>query len=129
MRLEHIALWTRNLEPMKAFYEKFFSGTAGAKYVNQKKHFESYFITFAAGARLEIMQRPDVCPAKDASEHNVTGYIHIAFSAGSRQEVDALTERLREHGFSIVSEPRVTGDGYYESVILDPDGNEVEITE
>lgn len=129
MKLEHVALWTRDLEAMKNFYERFFGGTAGSKYMNPKKKFESYFINFDAGARLEIMKKTDILFPKDAAGQEYIGYTHIAFSVGSREEVDTLTERLRNNGFSVAGEPRVTGDGYYESVVLDPDGNKVEITE
>ena len=115
MRIEHIAIWTHNLEQLRQFYETYFGGTANAKYVNPRKQFESYFLTFADGARLELMQMPDVPLTKNEAEQQFTGYVHIAFSVGSREAVDALTERLGR-------------DGYYESVVLDPDGNRIEIT-
>ena len=128
MRIEHIAIWTHDLERLRHFYETYFGATANAKYVNPRKQFESYFLTFADGARLELMQRPDVPSSKNEVEQQFTGYIHLAYSTGSREAVDALTERLRADGYRILDGPRTTGDGYYESTTLDPDGNRIEIT-
>ena len=128
MRIEHIAIWTHDLERLRQFYETYFDGRANAKYVNPRKQFESYFLTFADGARLGIDAMPDVPPTKNDVEQQFTGYIHLAFSAGSREAVDALTERLGHDGYRILDGPRTTGDGYYESVVLDPDGNRIEIT-
>ncbi|ATH95133.1 hypothetical protein ACH95_20675 [Bacillus glycinifermentans] len=124
MKIEHIAIWTKNLEEMKDFYTRVFNGTANEKYVNPKKQFESYFIQFESGARLELMRRPDVAEGSGENE----GYAHMAVSLGSREKVDEMTRRLKEEGIRIAGEPRVTGDGYYESVIQDPDGNLVELT-
>ncbi|ASB90031.1 VOC family protein [Bacillus sonorensis] len=124
MKIEHIAIWTKHLEEMKDFYTRFFKGTANEKYINPKKQFESYFIQFQSGTRLELMRRPDLTPGKEEME----GYAHMAFSLGSREKVDEMTRRLKEEGVPVVGEPRVTGDGYYESVIQDPDGNLVELT-
>ena len=124
MHIEHIAIWTRDLERLRTFYETYFEGTAGDKYVNAAKQFESYFLTFASGARLEIMHAPDVTPPP---ENTRAGYAHLALAAGSEPQVDALTARLRGDGYRVVSGPRRTGDGYYESCVLDPDGNHVEI--
>jgi lactoylglutathione lyase len=127
MRIEHVALWTADLERLRQFYENYFGARASAKYANPAKRFESYFLTFASGARLEIMQRPDVL-ADASGAQPALGWAHVAFSLGSEQAVDRLTARLAEDGFSVVDGPRRTGDGYYESVVLDPDGNRVEIT-
>ncbi|MBK9125139.1 MAG: VOC family protein [Chloroflexi bacterium] len=124
MRIEHAALWTADLERSRAFYEAYFGGSAGMRYVNPRTGFASYFLTFDGGARLELMQRPDVAGG-DSTER--IGWAHVAFSVGSREAVDALTERLRADGYTVVSGPRTTGDGYYESVVLDPDGARVEI--
>lgn len=124
MKLTHVAVWTTQLEELRAFYETYFDGTSGEKYVNPAKGFESYFIRFDDGASLEIMRSTAV---KDKAEKTLTGWCHIAFDAESREGVEALTERLRQDGHPIVSEPRMTGDGYYESVVADPDGNLVEI--
>ena len=128
MRIEHVAIWTHDLERLRSFYETYFEGRANAKYVNPRKQFESYFITFADGARLELRRRPDVPTTKNDVEQQGTGYIHLAFSIGSREAVEALTDRLRADGYRILDGPRTTGDGYYESVTLDPDGNRIEIT-
>ncbi len=126
MHIEHIAVWTQQLEALKTFYETYFAARANQKYTNPKTHFESYFLTFDSGPRLELMQKPDIEDTQ-VSKQSV-GYAHLAFSVGSREEVDRLTGRLAEDGYQVVGGPRTTGDGYYESVVLDPDGNRVEIT-
>lgn len=129
VKLEHAAIWTTQLEALRQFYETYFQARAGEKYSNPRKGFESYFLTFEEGARLEIMtmasieSRPVLPPAQ------AIGYAHLAFAVGSKESVDALTGRLHADGFRILDGPRRTGDGYYESVILDPDGNRVEITD
>ncbi len=128
MHIEHIAIWTHDLERLRSFYETYFAGRSNAKYVNPRKQFESYFMTFAGGARLELMQRPDVPSSRNDVDQPFTGYIHLAFSTGSREAVDALTDRLRADGYLILDGPRTTGDGYYESTVLDPDGNRIELT-
>jgi lactoylglutathione lyase len=128
LRIEHIALWTHDLERLRQFYETYFGGTANTKYVNPRKQFESYFITFADGARLELMQRPDIPSSKNDIDQQFTGYVHLAFSIGSRAAVEALTDRLRADSYRILDGPRTTGDGYYESTALDPDGNRIELT-
>lgn len=127
MRIEHIAIWTEDVERAKDFYVTFFGGEANQPYHNLKTGFNSYFIRFATGARLEIMNRPEVNRG-EAVNHFPVGYAHLAFAVGNREEVDALTWRIREAGYSVLSEPRTTGDGYYESCVADPDGNQVEIT-
>ncbi len=124
MKLTHVALWTTQLESSRAFYETYFGGTSGEKYVNPAKGFESYLVRFGDGTSLEIMRSTGVT---ERSDRTYTGWCHIAFDAGTQQGVEALTERLRGDGYRIISEPRVTGDGYYESVAADPDGNLVEI--
>lgn len=124
MKLTHAALWTSQLEELRDFYTTYFDGTAGEKYVNPAKGFESYFVRFGDGAALEIMRSIGVTePAGDIR----LGWCHIAFETGSREGVHALTERLRADGYRIVSEPRTTGDGFYESSVADPAGNLVEI--
>lgn len=127
MRIDHVALWTFDLERTKNFYEKYFGATAGSKYFNPTKNFESYFLSFKDGCRLEIMQMPGIIQL-DSSEKQHTGLIHFAISVGDKNAVDSLTEKLRTDGFVVAGEPRRTGDGYYESVVLDPDGNRIEIT-
>ena len=127
MKIEHVALWVSDLERTRAFYEAYFRATAGPKYTNAAKGFESYFLTLpSGGARLELMRRSDLPVRPPGAEH--TGWAHLAFSVGSTGAVDALTERLRAGGFEVVDGPRRTGDGYYESVVLDPEGNRVEVT-
>ncbi len=128
MRIEHVAIWTRNLTSLRDFYCHWFQGEAGPKYVNEARGFESYFLTFPSGARLEVMRRSEGVEKGPVEAEHLTGYAHIAFSVGSEIKVDALTDQLREAGHAIVDGPRRTGDGYYESVVLDPDGNRVEIT-
>lgn len=126
MRLEHIALWTTDLERMKSFYMTYFGAVANEKYENKTKAFESYFLSFDTGARLEIMRRPELYAFE--AEKVYIGYAHLAFALENREAVLTLTERLRADGYSIHSEPRVTGDGYFESCVVDPDGNLVELT-
>jgi lactoylglutathione lyase len=127
MTIEHIALWTADLERARRFYETYFDATAGARYQNPVKAFTSYFLRFASGARLELMHRPDLLAAP-ARAIPAVGYAHLAFATGSRAAVDSLTERLRAAGHPVLGEPRTTGDGYYESVVADPDGTPIEIT-
>ncbi len=128
MKIEHVAIWTRNLEDLKAFYTRYFGGTAGEKYRNAAKSFESYFIQFDSGTRLELMQMPNIPEKGNDVMSQYLGLTHLAFSVGSNEMVDHLTEELRKGGYPVVSEPRFTGDGYYESCLLDPDGNRLEIT-
>lgn len=128
MRIEHIAIWTTNLERLKQFYVTYFNVKAGNKYFNPNKNFESYFLTFDGGPRLEIMQMPGIPVSANDVYKQFTGLIHFAVSVGGKEEVDTLTERLRTDGYEVVGEPRTTGDGYYESVVLDVDGNRIEIT-
>jgi lactoylglutathione lyase len=126
--IEHIAIWTDDLERLKDFYTHYFQATPGQKYQNPRTDFQSYFLSFLSGARLEIMQMPAVTGSGRAEQKQYHGYAHLSFSVGSQEQVDTLTERLRQDGFAILDGPRTTGDGYYESQILDPDGNQVEIT-
>lgn len=127
VKIDHVAIWTPDIERLKAFYEMHFGARAGPKYVNRARQFESYFLSFESDARLEIMQMPSITPATDAGRP-VHGYAHLAISVGSEARVDEMTSRLRESGYEILSGPRRTGDGYYESVVADPDGNPIEIT-
>jgi lactoylglutathione lyase len=128
MRIEHVALWTSDIERLRAFYERYFGAQSGARYQNPRKRFQSYFLRFASGARLELMHRPDVPLDAADPEGQRTGFIHLAFVVGDEGAVDALTARLRLDGYRVVDGPRRTGDGYYESVVLDPDGNRLELT-
>ena len=126
MRIEHAALYVRDLEQARVFFETWFQAKAGEKYHNQKTGFQSYFLSFPDGARLEIMTRPDMENCKKTPAR--AGYAHIAFSVGSREQVDELTAQLKSAGYAVISGPRITGDGYYESCILDGEGNRVELT-
>jgi lactoylglutathione lyase len=128
MYLTHVALWTKDIERLKSFYERYFNAQASAKYTNAQKQFQSYFLTFATGARLELMQRPDISPLEKQTGQEFHGYAHLAMAVGSEAAVDRLTQRLVADGYPRLDGPRWTGDGYYESVILDPEGNRVEIT-
>jgi lactoylglutathione lyase len=128
MRIEHIAIWSRDIEALKAFYIKYFQCTAAEKYFNPKKNFESYFLSFDGGSRLEIMQMPGIEKHGANSLTQYLGLTHFAISVGNKETVDSLTEKLRADGYAIVGEPRTTGDGYYESVVLDPEQNRIEIT-
>jgi lactoylglutathione lyase len=128
MKIEHLAIWTNQLEVLKDFYEKFFRANSGEKYHNPHKQFSSYFLSFSDGARLELMQMPGIPVNSNDTARQNTGLIHFAMSTGSKEAVDALTEAVRQAGCTVIGEPRWTGDGYYESVILDPADNRVEIT-
>jgi lactoylglutathione lyase len=128
MRIEHVALWTTDLERCKQFYVTYFGAEAGAPYVNRAKGFESCFLSFSDGARIEAMKTTMIAPVAIEPGAQRMGLTHIAFSVGSERLVDALTQRLRDDGCIILDGPRRTGDGYYESVALDPDGNRIEIT-
>ncbi|SOE23883.1 lactoylglutathione lyase [Spirosomataceae bacterium TFI 002] len=126
MKIEHIAIWVKDLEEMRNFYIKYFGASSNERYHNPTKQFFSYFLSFPDGpCRLEIMSRPDI--TFDSKKNEKGGITHFAFSLGSASKVDKLTEELRKDGFNIVGEPRTTGDGYYESVIQDPEGNRIEI--
>ena len=129
MKIEHIALWSHDIEKLKAFYQRYFDATANDKYINAGKGFESYFLCFDSGARLELMQMPGIPDNKNDVMDQATGFIHIAMCVGSKEKVDELTGQLELDGYPIIGKPRTTGDGYYESVILDPDDNRIEITE
>ncbi|HEY9023515.1 MAG TPA: VOC family protein [Burkholderiaceae bacterium] len=128
MRIEHIALWTTDIERCQAFYTSYFGATAGAPYVNAKKGFESVFLSFGEGARIEVMRTTTLAPVALEPGAQRMGLTHLAISVGSERSVDELTERLRAAGYPVLDGPRRTGDGYYESVVLDPDGNRIEVT-
>ena len=127
MHIEHVAVWKPNVERLKRFYEDYFGARAGDRYENPAKHFKSYFLTFERGARLELMERPDIPSDRADPATQRTGFIHLAFVVGDESAVAALTMRLRADGYPLLDGPRRTGDGYYESVMLDPDGNRLEI--
>ena len=133
MKIEHVAIWAKDIDKVCDFYHKYFDGVVHPIYHNPAKQFTSRFVTFESGARLEVMHRPDI----DADVGTVTspmfhvehcGLTHLSFSVGSKEEVDRLTQKMSEDGIQVVGQPRTTGDGYYESVVLDPEGNRVEVT-
>ncbi|EEL44776.1 hypothetical protein bcere0021_30880 [Bacillus cereus Rock3-42] len=125
MKIEHVAIWVNDLEGMRDFYKQYFNGEENSLYDNPKKQFKSYFITFEGGARLELMKQVGI---DDNTQTQTIGYAHIAFSVGSKEKVNELTNTLREAGYPVLNGPRTTGDGYYESVVSDPEGNQIEIT-
>lgn len=129
MHIEHLAIWCTDLEKMKAFYCTYFNGKANAKYINPVKNFSSYFISFEKGPRIELMQMPNIPDSANDIMQQYKGLIHFAISAGSVEDVNLLTEQLRNDGYKVIGEPRITGDGYYESVVLDPEENRIEITD
>ncbi len=127
MHIEHIAIWAEDLDKLCAFYTTYFGLTKGNKYENHTKRFSSYFLSFGEGTtRIELMHIPDM--DTPANRGHLQGLAHLAISVGNKEAVDSLTERLRNDGYTILSEPRTTGDGYYESAVADPEGNYVEIT-
>jgi lactoylglutathione lyase len=127
-RIEHVALWVRDLDVICAFYHEHFGATVGPLYENAAKGFKSRFLGFDGGARLEVMTTSTLSPVPvEAGAHRM-GLTHLAIALGSEQAVDALTGRLKASGSPVLDGPRRTGDGYYESVVLDPEGNRVEIT-
>ena len=121
MKIEHIAIWVKDIDKVSEFYRKYFGGNIHPLYHNPTKQFTSRFVTFDDGARLEVMNNPNV-------ELFHVEQFHVAFSVGSKEKVDLLTKEMSNDGITIVGEPRTTGDGYYESVVLDPEGNRIEIT-
>ncbi len=126
MTIEHIALYVNDLEKTRSFYERYFGAKSNDMYHNTTTGFKSYFLTFKTGCRLEIMSAPEL--ELKSANHKRTGFIHLAFSVGSKEKVLELTEKLRNGGYEVTSEPRTTGDGYFESCVSDPEGNLVEIT-
>ncbi len=127
MKVDHMALNVANLEETKAFFTKYFGAQANDGYYNPTTGLRTYFLTFEDGFRLEIMNRPNMTPGTKAENHLTAGYIHLAFGVGSKEKVDSLTSELEGDGYTILSQPRTTGDGYYESCVLDSEGNQIEI--
>ena len=127
MKIEHIAMYVQDLEREKRFFEIYFQASAGERYNNFRTGFSSYFLTFEDGARLELMTRLEVQNREKLPYR--TGFHHLSISVGDRDAVDRLTRWMQNDGYTVVSGPRVTGDGYYESCVLDEEGNQIEITE
>ena len=127
MKIEHIALYVNDLEKTRSFFMKYLGAKSNEGYHNLKTNFRSYFLSFDEGTRLELMNLPEMQDQKKVLVR--MGYIHIAISVGSREKVDAITEKLYEAGYEVLSGPRITGDGYYESTVLGPEDNQIEITE
>lgn len=128
MKIDHIAIWAEDIELLRRFYMMYFNMSCNDKYVNPQKGFSSYFLSFEDGeARIEIMN----IPGKDApaSRGDLKGLAHFSISVGSKENVDNMARRFKENGITILSNPRTTGDGYYECAVADPEGNYIEITE
>ena len=127
MKITHIAIWTTDLEGMRNFYLHYFDASSSSGYYNHTKDFKSYFIYFDGDCSIELMQMRAIPKSRNIIEKQYLGITHFAIQVGSKIKVDQLSQKLREDGFRVVSEPRTTGDGFYESVILDPEGNRIEI--
>lgn len=112
MKITHIGIWTKQLEVLRSFYTTYFQGKSHAKYINPRKGFESYMLHFEGGCTLEIMSRTDVDQVRNSEDREFIGFAHLAFSTGSKDQVDRLTERLRQAGYKVIGEPRTTGDGF-----------------
>lgn len=126
MKIEHVAMYVKDLERAKDFFEKYFEAISGAPYYNTNTGFRSYFLSFSDGCRLEIMNKEEMMDSDNSVAR--TGWVHVAFSVGSKEKVDALTAQLDADGYPVLRGPRTTGDGYYESCIVDVEGNQIEIT-
>ncbi len=129
MMIEHVAIWTNDLERLRTYYCEHFGGRSNALYTNESKQFSSYFISFDSGTRLELMTKPGIPAAADPPEMQLhLGIIHLAFSAANKEALEAKAVALQNAGYKILSGPRVTGDGYYEFETLAPDNNRIEVT-
>lgn len=127
MKIEHLAIWTYNLEGMRSFYMHYFDASSSDIYYNHSREFRSYFLSFDGDCRIELMEMPGIPKSKDNPLKQFTGLIHLAFKLGSKNEVNELCKMLKQDGYQIVSEPRTTGNGYYSGGFLDPDQNRVEV--
>lgn len=127
MRIDHLAIWTVNLEGLRNFYMHYFDASSNEVYHNHSREFRSYFLSFGGDCRIKFMQMPGIPKSKNNPQKQYTGFFHFAIKVGSKKKVNELTETLRKDGFKIIGDPRTTGDGCYESIFLDPDGNRVEI--
>src|SRR2546427_6853040 len=130
MKLDHVAIWAVDIEVMRTFYEKYFDARSNVKYENERKRFTSYFLTFPGGRRVELMHRPDIQGIPDSRRaREFIGYAQLGVELGSRGAVDTLTRRLQDDGIPLLDGPRLTGDGYYESMVAGPEGNRIVIAE
>lgn len=127
MKIEHIAIWVTDLAAMRIFYMKYFGAESNELYYNPDKNFRSYFLSFEGGARLELMCQPEKGELHQRFGEQRKGLVHLAISMGSREGVDKMIETLERDGYEVVGQPRLTGDGYYEGVFLDPEGNIIEL--
>lgn len=127
MKIEHLAIWTNDLEGLRDFYETFFGGTSNEKYVNAKKGFSSYFLSFEDGARLEIMHKTDIPATQNDADRQFMGLIHFAFEVSNMAAVDEMAATFRDSPYPIIDGPRITGDGYYEFTVMDPEQNRIEV--
>ena len=127
MKIEHLAIWGNDVGAIRTFYEAYFRAIAGNKYHNPITNYTSYFLSFTKRLRLELMYKPTINLFSYSKTRNTRPF-HFAISFGTKEKVEILTERMRTDGFKIIGEPRTMGDGYYESVILDPEGNQIEVT-
>jgi lactoylglutathione lyase len=128
IRIEHVALWVADLEGSCAFYVRHFGATVGPRYENPAKGYASRFLVLGEGARIELMTGTGLVPRLGVQPARPQGLAHFALAVGNDAEVDALVERLRAEGVPVIDGPRRTGDGYYEAVVLDPEGNRIEVT-
>ena len=128
MKIDHIAIWVRDLEKIRIFYETYFGAKSNDIYFNSKHEFSSYFLTFEGATRLELMQMPSIPESLNNPYKQSIGFVHLAMSVGSKEKVITLTTRLASDGYEVLGDPRYTGDGYFESTILDPEKNRIEIT-
>lgn len=126
MKIDHIAMYVDDLDAMKNFFERYFKAVPNKLYNNFKNGFKSYFLSFDDNTRLEIMNKLGMIGERKLI--NNMGLIHIAFSVGSKEKVDEITGQLKSDGYEVISGPRVTGDGYYESCVLGPENIQIEIT-
>ena len=126
VKIEHVAMYVNDLEAARDFFVKYLGGKSNDGYHNKNTDFRSFFVSFEDGTRIEIMNKPGLVDMEKPLTR--TGFIHIAFSVGSKERVDELTGTLKADGFEVVSGPRTTGDGYYESCIVGIEGNQIEIT-
>lgn len=127
MRIDHIAIWTFNLEGLRRFYMHYFDAYSSEIYLNHSKNYHSYFLSFGGDCRLELMEMPGIPKSKNDPLKQFTGLVHFSVKAGDRMKVNEITHKLRDDGFQVLSQPHSTGDGFYESTVLDPDGNRIKI--